>query len=143
MSNEFLIDSARKGVNMILYIIRGLPGSGKSTYAKKIGCFHVEADMYYLKDKKYDFDISKAQLAHNWCQETAWAAMENGIDVCVSNTFSQKIEIQPYSDFTAKTGHKIKIISLTEKYGSVHKVPETTIQNMIDRWEKIEGEEEI
>lgn len=128
---------------MILFLIRGLPGSGKSTYAKKIGCFHVEADMFHCKDEEYAFDGSRSRLGHNWCQKSALFAMEQGMDVAVSNTFTQKWEIQPYLDFAAKTGHKVKIIRMTNEYGTIHSVPAETLQKMRDRFERIEGEEEV
>ena len=128
---------------MNLVLIRGLPGSGKSTYAKKIGCFHVEADMYHCKDGDYVFDGTRARLAHNWCQKAAMFAMEQGMDVAVSNTFTQKWEIQPYIDFANKTGHKVRIIRMTKEYGTVHGVPLETVQRMRDRFEKIDGEEEV
>jgi len=45
-----------------LVIIRGLPGSGKSTFAKKFvekGFKHYEADMWMVdKDGNYSFDPS-------------------------------------------------------------------------------------
>ena len=37
-------------MNKILYIIRGIPGSGKSSLAKSLGGKHVEADMYHLDE---------------------------------------------------------------------------------------------
>ena len=39
-----------------LYLLRGLPGSGKSTLARHIGDAFVEADMFFLKNGKYEFD---------------------------------------------------------------------------------------
>lgn len=128
---------------MNLVLIRGLPGSGKSTYAKRIGCYHVEADMYHCKDGEYIFDSARARLAHNWCQKSALFAMEQGMDVAVSNTFTQKWEIQPYLDMAAKTGHKVKIVRMTKEYRTVHGVPTETMQKMRERFEKIEGEEEV
>ena len=128
---------------MTLFLIRGLPGSGKSTYGSKIGCFHVEADMYHFKDGEYIFDGSRSRLGHNWCQKTALFAMEHGMDVAVSNTFTQERELRPYLDFAAKTGHKVKVIRMDKEYGTIHSVPTETVQKMRDRFEDIEGEEVI
>ena len=128
---------------MLLYLVRGLPGSGKSTYAKKIGCFHVEADMYHCRNGEYQFDVSHSRFGHNWCQKTAFFAMEQGMDVVVSNTFTQKWELQPYLDFAVKTGHKVTILRMTNNYGTVHGVPEETMQKMRSRFEDIDGEEKV
>lgn len=125
---------------MKLILIRGLPGSGKSTYAKKIGCFHVEADMYHCKNGEYVFDGTRTRLAHNWCQKAAMFSMEQGMDVAVSNTFTQKWEIQPYLDMAAKTGHKVFIVRMIKEYGTIHIVPSEIIQKMRERFENIDGE---
>ena len=46
-------------------------------------------------------------------------------------------------DFANKTGHKVKIIRMTKEYGTIHAVPAETMQKMRDRFEKIDGEEEV
>lgn len=48
-----------------LLLIRGLPGSGKSTMAKeyaKAGYVHCEADQFFEIDGQYRFDASKLRL---------------------------------------------------------------------------------
>lgn len=45
---------------MKLTLIRGLPGSGKTTLAKQLGVLHVEADMYFMRDGRYQFEDGKA-----------------------------------------------------------------------------------
>ena len=53
----------------VLYIVRGIPGSGKSTFAKTLGGQHYEADMYFIDEEgNYKFDGTKIKDAHKWCQ---------------------------------------------------------------------------
>ena len=52
------------GINRELLLIRGLPGSWKTTMVKKYaqaGYVHCEADQYFEVDVEYRFDGS------NWC----------------------------------------------------------------------------
>lgn len=125
----------------ILYIIRGLPGSGKSTYAKSLDCLHVEADMYFQRNGEYDFNSEKLKLAHHWCEQTVFAAMRAGMDVCVSNTFVQHWQIQPYLDKAASTGHSVNMIAMRGQYGSTHNVPADILQKLEQEWQAVEGEQ--
>jgi hypothetical protein len=58
-----------KDTNKILYLIRGIPGSGKSSLAKSLGGKHVEADMYHLDENgNYNWKPVDVKKAHEWCQ---------------------------------------------------------------------------
>ena len=59
----------------ILYIARGLPSSGKSTFAKTLGGTHFEADMFFMVDGEYKFDHTKLKEAHEWCRNGVNTAM--------------------------------------------------------------------
>lgn len=125
---------------MRLFIIRGLPGSGKSTYAKSLGIYHVEADMFHMKNGAYCFDAINVKDAHNWCQTSAWHAMQNGMDVVISNTFTRLWEIKPYLDFANKTGHFVYVVRMINNFNNIHNVPAETIKNMKERFEDFNGE---
>ncbi len=120
---------------MTLNLIRGLPGSGKSTYAKSLCALHLEADMYFMRDWTYQFDSAKIKDAHKWCQHATKLAMETGMDVTVSNTFCTRREIQPYLDLAKTYGYKVNLVEMKNQYGSIHNVPETVLDNMKARWE--------
>ena len=42
-----------------IHALVGPSGSGKSTLAESIGGIHIEADMYFMKDGEYQFDVTK------------------------------------------------------------------------------------
>jgi adenylate kinase family enzyme len=135
-----------------LIIIRGLPGSGKTTLAKdylntfndlleKVGhpTTHIEADMYFEDAKgNYKYDASKIKEAHEWCQEQTKKYLGNGIDVIVSNTFTRKWELDPYLKMV--NPEDIMIMKTTGSFGNVHGVSDEVIEKMKERWEDIPGE---
>lgn len=127
----------------MLYIIRGLPGSGKSTYAKTNFPLakQFEADMYFVQNGKYAFNPAKLNAAHKWCQNMVRKALENDDDVVVSNTFIQEWELMPYIGMAMDTKTPITIIEMTTQYGSIHDVPESKMVSMQDRWEDIKDME--
>lgn len=129
-----------------LHIIRGLPGSGKSTMAKALEqaddylhTIHIETDQYFIRpDGFYDFDPALLKRAHKWCQDEARFHLENEYDVIVSNTFTQRWEVQPYIDMAKELGAKLTITVAKGKYKNIHDVPEEVIEKMKARWEEIE-----
>lgn len=122
-----------------LTLIRGLPGSGKSTLARKLmtdGSRHYEADMYFEVNGEYLFDPRLLPKAHKWCQNKARAALNAGLDVIVSNTFSQRWEMQPYIDMAGELGATVEILTAVGNYQNIHGVPAEAIQRMRSRWEQ-------
>lgn len=97
--------------------------------------------MYFQRNGEYVFDGKKLDLAHRWCEKTAFTAMQAGMDVCVSNTFVQHWQMQAYLDKAASTGHRVKIISMSQQYNNIHEVPQATIEKMKRDWQIIAGEE--
>lgn len=121
---------------MQLTIIRGLPGSGKTTTARKLGIkHHYEADMYFEKDGKYMFNPADIGAAHSWCQQQVRTALKKGEDVVVSNTFCMQWEIQPYIDMAKEFGAEITLIECTGNFTSIHGVPQEVMQRMAEKWE--------
>lgn len=121
----------------MLVLIRGLPGSGKSTIAKAMTGFkHCEADSYFVdKNGDYLFDRSKISEAHKNCQMECALYLAAGWDVVVSNTFTQMWEMQPYFDMVAP--EKPTVIEAKGCFKNVHGVPEESIERMRARWEEI------
>jgi predicted kinase len=125
-----------------LILLRGLPGSGKSTFAKSISnesTGHIESDMFFVKDGEYKFDGSKIKDAHNWCQDVVehWMSSNEFETIIVSNTFTQEWEMKPYMDMAKEWEYQIFSIILENRHGGVnqHGVPDEKLQQMNDRFE--------
>ena len=126
-----------------LFLLRGLPGSGKSSLAKSLSdsvTGHVEADMFFLNEKgEYIFDGSKLKEAHEWCRKKAEDFMGpyEFDTVIVSNTFTQEWEMKPYYELAEKYGYLVYSLIVENRHGGVneHGVPEDKMEQMKNRFE--------
>ena len=121
-----------------LILLRGLPGSGKSTFAELIGGFRCEADMYFMEDGEYKFDINRIKDAHRWCKEQCKSYMERDKPkVIVSNTFTQMWEMEDYYELAKTYGYKVTSVIVENRHNgkSIHSVPDATLGNMRNRFE--------
>jgi len=123
----------------ILYIVRGIPGSGKSTFAKTLGGQHYEADMYFIDPTtgEYKFDGTKIKNAHAWCLDRVKTDMTAARDkIVVSNTFTQEWEMEPYFELAKQYGYKTFSIVVENRHDgiNVHNVPEDKIEQMKNRF---------
>jgi predicted kinase len=124
----------------ILYCVRGVAGSGKSTFAKTLGGRHYEADMFFIDpiSGEYKFDGSKIKLAHECCQNRVEGDMILNMDkIVVSNTFTQEWELEKYFELAKKYGYKTFSIIIENRHGgtNVHEVPEEKLEQMRNRFE--------
>lgn len=126
----------RDGEMKHLHIVRGVSGSGKTTFARKLGGTHFEADMYFEGDDgSYNFDPSKLNRAHQWCQNMVRHTMLGGDElVVVSNTFTMYWEMLPYIHLAEIHDYHLDVTSLTTVYGNVHDVPEDVIEKQTARF---------
>jgi predicted kinase len=125
-------------MDKVLYIVRGIPGSGKSTFAKTLGGQHYEADMFFMNDGEYRFDVTKIKDAHQWCQSFVESDMVLEYPkIVVSNTFTQEWEMEPYFNMAKKHGYLVFTTIVENRHGGVnlHGVPEDKIEQMKNRFE--------
>lgn len=135
---------------MKLYLIRGLPGSGKSTFAEMFAgsldaCHHEADHFFHTKEgpsgtqvwtEEYNFDASKLYQAHKACQGWTSDCMQDGCDIVVSNTFTTEKELKPYLEMAARYGYKVTTMIIENRHGnaSIHGVPEETMTKMRNRF---------
>jgi len=123
----------------ILYIVRGLPGSGKSTFAQTLTENHWEADMYFVNaNGEYKFNMDEIKIAHQWCRDMVEDAMKRGLDkIAVSNTFTMDWEMKPYHKLAEQHGYMVFHMIVENRHGGVnkHNVPVETLYNMHKRFE--------
>lgn len=120
-----------------LYLLRGLPGAGKSTLAESIGGIHLEADMFFLELGDYKFDASKLKDAHEWCRERCELRMIDGYRIVVSNTFTREWEMQSYYDLAKKHDYRVFSLIVENRHGGInsHGVPDETLEKMKNRFD--------
>ena len=122
---------------IILYAFRGLPGSGKTTFAKSLNLKFFEADQYFEKfnDNKYDFKLLKK--AHQYCYQSVKEELENGRSVIVSNTMTSEEEVLEYYSLAKELNVKFVSVILENRHDGVsnHNVPKLSIEKMNKRFD--------
>jgi predicted kinase len=126
-------------------IMRGLPGSGKSTWIQENepNFYSYSADHYHTKGGVYQFDPSKVREAHNWCLGRFAQGSSDGCpQIAVDNTNVRAFEFAPYYRLAEAFGYQVDIvwvIAPIEKciLRNVHGVPPETIQRMARSFEPI------
>lgn len=120
--------------------MRGIPGSGKSTYIKKNfpNAKVCSADHYFETPSGYFFDATKLSLAHGHCKRSAFDAMEQGLPLIVlDNTNVKKAWFKEYLEAATRHGYEVKIVRLvvdpkTAFERNVHGVPLEKIEQFFD-----------
>ena len=122
---------------IILYAIRGLPGSGKTSFAKSLNLNFYEADQYFEKFNNKIFDPKLLKIAHQYCYDLVKKELLNGNSVVVSNTMTTIDEVLEYQNLANEMGIKFVSIILENRHNGVstHNVPKDSIENMNKRFD--------
>lgn len=138
-----------------LYIVRGIPGAGKSTLGNKIKnalnqqagyeiCGEFENDLFFTKkingQDVYEWNPKRMGAAIHWCEENVRKFLEDGNDCVVANTFTTLSEMRPYIEMANELGVDYVVIKCDGGFQNVHSVPEASLEKMKARWTDFPGE---
>ena len=131
----------------VVYIMRGLPGSGKSTRARQlVGPYGLVAstdDWFVGADEVYRYDPEKAGVAHEWNHRRFRAAVAAGVPaIAVDNTNVIVAHYRPYAAFAEAAGYEVRLVPVPTLLSdeelaarTTHGVPVETIRRMRDLFE--------
>lgn len=126
-----------------LYLIRGVPGSGKSTFAQQLLAAEVvdsvfEADDYFTDtvSGEYKFHPSGLPMAHADCQHLTRLTLATGASVAVSNTSTTEREVETYAKIAEECGAKFVSIIVETRHNNknIHEVPDEKVEQMRNRF---------
>lgn len=154
-----------------IIILRGLPGSGKSTITRileeknKTGkaIAVVSADHFFMKNGEYKFNLDLLEDAHEECFSNFCAYIEkyqHGLAaIVVDNTNTTMKEVHRYTNAVERYGLRYFVIeilplvsvpegtdmdlSVVLAQQSIHSVPPISIARMIARWEEFNSPRDL
>ncbi len=126
-----------------LILLRGLPGSGKTTLAailSEAGKYPVHSvDSYFEREdtREYLFDYRENHLAYKQCTEQTRRSMELGCTkIIIDNTFTLDWEIAPYFKLAHDFQYRVFVLTVENYHGgeNIHGVSQAQLQKMAEKY---------
>ncbi len=121
-----------------LVILRGLPSSGKTTFAELLETRAIcSADDYHYRNGKYRWKPENIKSSHDWCQKKCKRFMDIECQkIVIANTNTTEDEMQPYQDLADMYGYRVFYIVVERRHGNTnnHNVPNEAVERMRERF---------
>ena len=129
-------------------VVRGLPGSGKSNFLRKMVVAYAAVDKELIvasADFTMDTSSSVCKVpfnreflgsAHQACQYQVELAIRAGKIVAVDNTSLIPKDINVYLTMAQRLGCKMYLVELSGNHGSIHNIPAIDMKRMVETYEQ-------
>lgn len=125
-----------------LIILRGLPGSGKTTLAKLLSgetwpVFSIDDYFTDPVTQAYHFRFEDNHLAYKACEAGTEQAMKAQSEkIFLHNTFTLAWEIEPYFKLAALHGYQVFVATVENYHGNKnrHEVSDEQLKKMAEKY---------
>ncbi len=120
-----------------LFILAGIPGSGKSSIARMLAPnANFSADDFFEKGGQYNWTPDKLYIAHKTCQNNVEKAMKNNENfIAVHNTNLNNRERKPYIELAEKYDYSVNVIVCEGNFKDIHNINEEAKYNMAKKFQ--------
>lgn len=126
-----------------LILLRGLPGSGKTTLAKVLSENNTypvfSVDDYFTNEitGEYIFNFQNNHLAYKQCEDLTNDAMQQNLPkVIVHNTFTLDWELEAYFKMASHHHYTLFVVTVENyhEHKNVHEVTDEQLQKMAEKY---------
>ena len=129
--------------NKSLILLRGLPGSGKTTLAHllseedKYPVYSVDDHFTDPSTGEYVFKHDENHIAYQKCQDGVKQSMQQGVKkIFVHNTFTMDWEMEPYFKMAQEYSYDVHVLTVENYHDqkNVHDLPDEQLRKMAEKY---------